>query len=280
MSTTVSELNTELQYWIGEDVDSISLINTAIRFISKRLYVLNSELIIGMMEVPIYAEFSYQVEGVSFVSGSPCTITVGAPGDFVTAGFVAGMYVTTDSTTNPGPFTLDTVATLTLTLDDDDSVTDEGPSEIEITNDDSFGFLPSDFWGLVGKPYLDGKTYPLLPLPNTDTELQYTSAGTPHYYKIRGDKIYVTPHTSADFTIKSDYFQKPTLIENTTDELPWNDLFNDVIYEVVINLFKKSGILVPELQQMLNASIDVVANKRGRKAPSEMGKGIYYDDYL
>ena len=49
MSTTVSELNTELQYWIGEDVDSISLINTAIRFISKRLYVLNSELIIGMM---------------------------------------------------------------------------------------------------------------------------------------------------------------------------------------------------------------------------------------
>lgn len=281
MSTTVAELKTELQYWIGEDADILYLINTAIRFIAKRLYVLDSEIVMGVMSVPIYDEVSYAAATIAFVENSSTADTItDSASQFVAESFAVDMPITTDSTTNPGPFRVSTVAVGTLTLHTDDDVTDEAAgSTITITSDDAYGFLPADFWGLFGKPYLDGKTYPLLQLPSTDVELQYTSAGLPHYYRIMGNKIYVTPNTSANYTIKADYFQKPTTLENTTDILPWDDLFNDVIYEIVINLFKKSGILVPELISVLNTSIDVVANKRGKKAPKQMGLGINYYDY-
>ena len=281
MATTVAEMYDQLKYWIGEEVDALYLVNTAIRFIAKRLFVLDSELVIDIMEVPVFSAVTLTGDDIAFVDNGATadTITQVAAG-FVTAGFQAGMPITTDSTTNPGPFRIATVAVGTLTLDDDDEVTDESAgSDIVITSDDAYGFLPDDFWGLWGKPYLDGKTYPLIPLPGTDTELQFTGSGTPIYYKIRGNRIYVTPHTGTDYTIKADYFQKPETIENTTDYLPYDDLFNDVIYELVLNLFKKSGILVPELQAVFNAAIDVVAVKRGKKAPKPPTRGINYDHY-
>ena len=281
MATTVSEMYEQLKYWIGEEPDALYLVNTAVRFVSKRLYTLGSELVTGVMEVPIFESDTVTGSDIAFANNGATadTITQTAAG-FVTAGFQAGMPITTTSTTNPGPFRLVTVAAGTLTLHDDDVATTEAlGTATTITSDDSYGYLPDDFWGLWDKPYLDGKNYSLLPLPSTDVEVQYTSAGTPVYYKIRGNSIYVVPHTSTDYTIKADYFQKPTTLENTTDELPWNDLFNDVIYEIVINLFKKSGIMVPELQAILNSNIDLIANKRGRKTSNETPRGNVYEDY-
>jgi hypothetical protein len=280
MATTVSEMYDQLKYWIGEEVDALYLVNTAIRFIAKRLYVLDSELVIGIMEVPVFTSVTITGSDIAFVDGGATadTITQTAAG-FVTSGFQAGMPVT-GSVTNPGPFRLVTVAAGTLTLHDDDSVTSESSgSSITLTSEDAFGYLPADFWGLWGQPYLDGKTVPLIPLPGVESEIQFTGPGVPYYYKIRGSRIYVSPHTGTDYTIKADYFQKPTTIENTTDYLPWDDLFNDIIYEIVTNLFKKSGILVPELQAIFNAAIDLIAVKRGKKAPRQLPRGIDYSNY-
>lgn len=285
MATTVSEMYDQLKYWIGTEVDALYLVNTAIRFVAKRLYTLGSELVIGIMEVPIFAEATITADDIAFVDGGATadTITQVAAG-FVTAGFQAGMPITTDSDTNPGPFRIATVAAGTLTLDDDDAVTDESAgASITITSDDAYGYLPDDFWGLKidneSWPYLSGQLWPLQPLPSTQTEQNYTSPGLPKWYKIRGNRIYVTPHTSSDYTIVADYFQKPTTIENTTDYLPYDDLFNDVIYEIVLNLFKKSGILVPELQAAFHAAIDAVAPKRGGNSPALAPRGIVYEDY-
>jgi hypothetical protein len=282
MSQTVAELYQDLKYWIGEEPDALSLINMAVRFIAKRLYVLKSELVIGMMEVPIFAASTLTGSDIAFVDGGATadTITQVAAG-FVTAGFEAEMPITTTSTTNPGPFRLATVAAGTLTLHTDDAVTDESAgSSVTITSDDSYGFLPSDFWGLWDdRPYLDTKYYSLLPLPNTDVDLQYKSAGVPRYYKVRGNKIYVTPHTSSDYTIKADYFQKPTTLENTTDYLPWDDLFNDVIAEMVKILFK-GGPIIGAMQGAFNDAIDTVAASRGKRSAIGMGRGITYEDYL
>jgi hypothetical protein len=266
----------QLKYWIGEEVDALYLVNTAIRFIAKRLYVLDSELVIGIMEVPIFDEVTLTALDIAFADNGATadTITQVAAG-FVTAGFTAGMPITTTSTTNPGPFRIASVVAGTLTLHDDDEVTTEAAgTSTTITSDDAYGLLPADFWGLWGKPYLDGKTEPLIPLPSTDYELQFTGAGTPVYYKIRGSKFYVTPHTGTDYTIVADYFQKPTEITNTTDYLPWDDLFNDVIYELVLNLFKKSGIMVPEMLAVFNSAIDVVAVRTGKKSPKYPARGI------
>jgi hypothetical protein len=427
LSTTVAELYNDLKYWIGDEVDAISLINMAIRFIAKRLYVLRSEIIVDIMEIPIYAQVSspaftnlsfasssgtislpnlltngnfetlgaggqdvfggdwseswgtgtteaetvnvhsgsYAVkmsgngQGVSqaittgfsvgesltlnfwtrgdgtyagrysitrpFLSDIVSLVTTGISGTayqevtvtftvpaattqininlyppsnvsgtayfddvwlggstnagFYNSGFRSEMSITTDSIVNPGPFRIFAVTNEMITVYPEDSLIDEIPSSSIICNDSSFGFLPIDFWGLVDDPYLNGRTWYLIPLPGTKVGIQYQDAGVPIYYKIRGDKFYVTPKTSEDFTIKADYFYKPTTIQNTTDTLPWNDIFNDIIYELVIAYFKKSGILLPDIIAAINSGIDAVAVRRGRKAPHESMRGIVYEDY-
>lgn len=52
-------------------------------------------------------------------------------GSFVTDGFVVGDVITTDSVSNPGPFTVTNVAALVLTVSE--SVSDEGPTSYTIT---------------------------------------------------------------------------------------------------------------------------------------------------
>jgi len=281
MSTTVAEMYNHLKYWIGEEVDALYLVNTAIRFVAERLYILDSELVIDIMTVPLYPAVTLTGSDIAFVDGgaSAGTITQVAAG-FVTAGFDAGVRITTSSTSNPGPFRVASVTDGTITLYDEDNLNDEtAGSSVTITSAADCGFLPPDFWGLGQfDPYLVGKTTPLMPVPDTLTEIQFASSGVPYYYKIRGELIYVIPAASSAQTIKADYFYKPATMENTTDYLPWNDMFNDVIYEIVINLFKKSGILVPELQAILNR-VDLIAVKRGKKAPRQLKRGIRYEDY-
>ena len=280
MATTVSEMYDQLKYWIGEEVDALYLVNTAIRFISKRLYVLDSELVIAIMEVPVFASHTLTGVDIAFANNGATADTITQTAAlFSSTGFQAGMPIL-GSTTNPGPFRIVTVAAGTLTLHDDDAVTTEAlGSAVTLTSEDAFGYLPADFWGLWGQPYIEGKSTTLIPLPGVEAEIQFAGTGVPYYYKIRGNRIYVAPHTSTDYTIIADYFQKPATIENTTDYLPWDDLFNDIIYEIVINLFKKSGIMVPELQAIFTGAIDLIAVKRGKKAPRQFPRGIDYSNY-
>lgn len=285
MATTVAEMYEQLKYWIGEEPDAIYLVNAAIRFIAKRLIILDSELVISDLSVSIFESDTVTGIDIAFVENSSTadTITQVAAG-FVTAGFQVDMPITTDSTTNPGPFRLATVAAGTLTLHADDDVTNESAgSSITITSDDAYGFLPSDFWGLKisneGWPYLSGKNWPLLPLPSTQEEQQYLSSGEPRFYEIKGNRLYVTPHTATDYTVVGNYYQKPTTIENTTDYLPWNDLFNDVIYELVINLFKKSGLRLDDVQAILAQGVDPFVSRRAGRAPAQVPRGIVYEDF-
>jgi len=228
--STVADIYSFIQYRPDIQVtidDLVHVVDQAVRTIAKRLYVLESDLITGQMEVDIFASVDYTAS-MAFVDSNPDTIT-DAASQFVAEGFEVDMPITTSHASNPGPFRIATVAVGTLTLATTDAVTAAIASSFKITSDDSYGFLPTDFWGLKNKPYLDGKDYTLLPLPSVDVEIAYTSAGEPRYYKIRGTKIYVTPHTSADYTIKADYFQKPTAITTTTATLPFNELFDDLI---------------------------------------------------
>jgi hypothetical protein len=57
-----------------------------------------------------------------------------AAGSFITDGFVVGNLITTDSATNPGPFTVTVVAELVLTVTE--AVVDEGPISKTVTSND------------------------------------------------------------------------------------------------------------------------------------------------
>ena len=130
--------------------DLVHVVDQAVRTIAKRLYVLESDLITGQMEVKVFAAVDYTADTIAFVDSGPDTITDSAS-QFVAEGFVADMPITTDSSGNAGPFRINTAAVGPLTLVSTDAVTAAlAGSDVTITSDDSFGYLPSDFWGLKG----------------------------------------------------------------------------------------------------------------------------------
>lgn len=283
--STVADVYNFIQYRPDIQVtidDLVHVVDQAVRTIAKRLYVLESDLITGQMEVKVFAEVEYTSDTIAFADTGPDTIT-DSDSKFVTEGFVADMPITTDASGNAGPFKIATAVAGTLTLSATDAVTAAlAGSDVTITSDASFGYLPTDFWGLKGKPYIDGKDYTLTPLPSVDVEIAYPSSGEPRHYKIRGTKFYITPSTSTDYTIKADYFQRPTSITTTTATLPFNELFDDLIAEYAVKYFrgaKTEGMPAESLlSKMVIENVDLIANRYDRRAPVEFPQAVDWDN--
>ncbi len=261
--------------------DLIHIINEASRMIAKRLYVLGSDIVIGDLSVSAYAEDSYTASTIAFVEGgiSADTITDSA-NQFVAEGFVSGMGVKSDNASNLGPFKIATVAVGTITLDAAEEVAAVSVgTSITLTSDCSIGYLPADFWGLKGKPYIDGKTEPLCPLPGIRTELSYPSAGQPLYYRLLGSKrMKLVPSTSSDITIKGYYFQRPTELTASTDTMPFNELFDDLIAEYLEKFFRGGHANDEAIRRMLLEGVDAIAALYGNTAPKTAG-GLNWDDF-
>jgi len=146
---------------------------------------------------------------------------------------------------------------------------------IDISEEDAYGVLPSDFWGLKDKPYISGKTYPLKPLPSIEVALQYTT-GTPQYYKVIGRRFYVYPAADADCTICGEYFARPYALTETSSTIPYNELFDDLITEYVEHYFRGPG-WSPVLNEMLRQGVDLIATKYDQNAPV-ISSGINWDN--
>lgn len=69
---------------------------------------------------------------IAFSDSDPDTITTSGNVNFVTSGIKAGMKITTSSSNNPGPFTVDSVTATTITLISGDSLTDESAGTFTI----------------------------------------------------------------------------------------------------------------------------------------------------
>lgn len=286
--STVQSLLDDLQFRVDVDADLYHLINRAIRAVAKRLFWHQSDILREEMELDLYAEVEYAAATIAFVNntGSADTITDSA-NQFVAEGFEAGMIITTDNALNPGPFTIATVAVGTITLVSTDSLTDVlAGTTITITSKADRVNLPSDFWGFCGNnaedyPYIDGYTYTLKPLPSMMTALTNETASTPRYFKIKGQRLHVFPPTSADITIKGDYFKRPTSVTAVTDTLPYFELFDDAIGEAMAMQYEKGLSSQVENQALFNKicndAVDLVVPQYDRKAPVEVSGGIDWD---
>lgn len=285
--STVQTILDIIQFRTDNKAALYPLINLAIGIIAKRLFILESDIITASLSQDLWAANTLTATTIAFAENTPSADSITDSGSaFVTSGFEAGQQITTTSTTNPGPFKIDVAAAGTLTLISTDDVTAEGAgSSITITSDASFAFLPTDFWGLKDKPYLEDYTWPLEPLPSLNTEIQYQTAGLPLYYKVKGNsKLYVYPPAGADYTVKGDYFQRPTAISADTDTMPFDELFDYVIAEIILRFFKDGAIKNTEGHQLLNAfltqEVDLIVGKRQRSIPVAMPEGINYNQYL
>jgi len=261
----------------------IPITNRAVRTLAKRLMLFESDLVKGDLDVDMWDSVDYTAATIAFTVGNKDivgTITDSAS-QFVAEGFVAGMNIYTDSVINPGPFKVTAVAVGTLTLQASDTVTAAAAgSSITITSDDSYGELPSDFWGLDGKPNIDGQYWLLEPVPDRITKLQHTTPGQPVYYEIKGQKLCVYPPTSTDITLKGSYWQKPTAITSLNDTLPFSELFDDAIQEILIKTLAIGSLTTAEFEAFLFKAVDLMIPMREGKAPTKTPGGIDYDNLM
>jgi hypothetical protein len=288
--STVQSLLDDLQFRVDVDADLYHIINRAIRLLAKRLYWHKSDILREEMELDLYAEVEYAAGTIAFVNnaGSADTITDTA-NQFVAEGFVAGMIITTDNALNPGPFTIATVAVGTLTLATTDSLTGvTAGTTITITSKADRVNLPSDFWGFCSDgaedyPHIDGYFETLKPLPSRLVSLQLSSAATPRYFKVKGQRLYLYPPTTADITIKGDYFKRPTAVSAVTDTLPYFEFFDDALGEIVAMFYNKDLSSQAENQALLEriyaTAVDAVIPEYSQKAPAEVSGGIEWDSF-
>lgn len=281
--STVQSLLDDMQFRVDVTADLYHLINLAIRRIAARLYWHKSDIIRSELSLNVYAPVDYTANTIAFVNGIPDTITDSANG-LVAAGFKAGMFIETDKAGNAGPFELATVVAGTLSLAAADNVTVAGAgSDVELTSLGDRVRLPGTFWGWCGDdkedyPNIDGYTDVLLPLPNRRAALEAGTGSLPRWFKIKGNMLYLYPATGSDITIKGDCFVKPTAVTALTDTLPFYELFDEAIEEVLAMLYEKGlssqGENQALLDKMLLESVDLVVPLYGCKAPTGHQGGV------
>ena len=154
----------------------------------------------------------------------------------------------------------------------------QGALSVTIAAGASTGSLPSDFWGLLENPYENGETYALKPLPNQETGLVYNTDSTPYYFKITGTTINLYPGSTAGTTINGAYWAKPTALTKMSDTLPFNELFDDAIEEVLIQIYTvEKPVDLGVIREFLYAEVDAVVPYIDRIAPTRIPDNLHFN---
>ncbi len=129
--------------------------------------------------------------------------------------------------------------------------------------------MPEDFWGLVTAPYILSTMRELKPLPNQQVKMSYSGNSTPRYYKMAGHTMNLTPGTASDITINGEYFKRPAALTKPSDEIPYNELFDDAIQEVLIHIHTtgRDANSLMVVRELINSLVDEVVPYIDRAAP-------------
>lgn len=159
----------------------------------------------------------------------------------------------------------------------------KGALSVTVSADASSASLPADFWGMIGWPYINGKTQHLYQLPDLETRLAYTSTSQPIYFDIKGQTIYLYPGTTSEITINGDYWAMPTEITALTDTVPFNELFDEAIVEALASTPPVGERRDPKemmiMKGLINQAVDEIAPYRDKKAPVRVEDNMALDVY-
>jgi len=148
----------------------------------------------------------------------------------------------------------------------------------EISLDYSLGAtnqsLPDGFMGFVDHPVLSDGT-PLKAVIDAETIIALSAVtGTPEYYRVVGSGLYLYPLPDASVTVKGFVTVLPVL--EMADDLPWLDLFNDLIASAALQLSQQGLALLasPPFLAMIDAGVSSVLIPR--KNPLPVSRPIHY----
>jgi len=142
-----------------------------------------------------------------------------------------------------------------------------GELDETITADSSSLTLPTDFWGLIGAPYIEDDLSVLKPIPNEEEKLSNTENTNPVFYEIIGQTCYLYPGSSSAETLKGGYWTRPTKITSPLDTMPFAELFDDVIEDALLEVYGEKNM---GLRQFIYQAVDEIAPYIGRTAVTEV----------
>ena len=159
----------------------------------------------------------------------------------------------------------------------------KGDLAITIAASGSSGSLPDGFWAFMERPYMDGKTYALRPVPNIETKLKYDQDSIPIYYERVGTTLNLYPGWSAGGTIKGLYWTTPTALTKHSDTIPYNGLYDDILQEALIHIYATGDSTnqgsIMTLTNFINESIDQIEPYTAGQAPKRFDDN-YGLDYM
>lgn len=162
----------------------------------------------------------------------------------------------------------------------------KGALSVTVSADASSASLPSDYWGMIGWPYISDKTYRLHQLPDLETRLANTDTSEPKYFDVKGQTIHFYPGTSSEITINGDYWAMPTALTALGDTVPYAELFDDAIIMALAGTPPVDDKRNPQemmiMKGIIDPMVDEVAPHRDKKTPTRVPDNTnlnYYGDF-
>ena len=283
--STVQNIIDNIEPRIGDYKDLYWAINHAIRTIAKRLFILESDLIKTSFELTYaiedackdlsddysdfwgFADRPYQNGKSYHLQPVPDRATI--------LGYKPEVY-----DDNQGSLSYSSNDFVDAGQDFSDWDGGNYVYKLVVTNSDgtiSWGYIGGYASGDVTKANIyEDRDYDTAGWLGTDPsgktpssyEVQSQAIGTPKYFELKGTVLHIYPCDDEELIIYGDYFAKPTKLDDTTDSMPYNELFDDIIEEYIVKIVRSGFTGVddkadPNLLQhfMWNAVDEVLATR-------------------
>lgn len=282
--STVANLLSNVQPRIGSPPSLYWAINHAIRTVAKRLFILESDIIKSSMVLEFgveedsklitstYSDF-WGLAGRPYLNGEKDPLEPAKSNDHLA-------YKPEVHDSNQGSLSYSSNEFTDDGQDFSDYTEGNYIYKLVVTNDDS-----TESWGYIGgtdgdttaQVYQDRScdtagwngTDPSGKTPSS-YEVQTQAIGKPRLFELKGNTLHIYPCDEDEWIVYGDYFAKPTELTSTTDTIPFKELFDDVIEEHVVKIFrsgftgndKKSDFRL--LQDFTWKAVDEIVSLRGQ----------------
>lgn len=122
---------------------------------------------------------------------------------------------------------------------------------VALEEDDASCSMPTEFIALSEKPWIDGETSTLNPIPDRKTALSLsTTSSTPMYYELIGSTLKLYPPTGEAGTLKGYYFAFSTAMSSASSTIPFGGIFDLLIKEYLVKMYQMANTARDEAGQM------------------------------
>jgi hypothetical protein len=154
----------------------------------------------------------------------------------------------------------------------------EAETTISFTANIGARALPSGFRGIIGNPYIAADNFQLQPL-NCSRAVYAGETGAPVRYEVRGSYLHLYPTPDETVAVTLTFSQEPDKVENMTDYLPYNAMFDEVYTEGVLRIAASGSTALvadPQFMAVLGNAVDAYHATRQQQIADAINRGVSF----